>query len=66
MVLQCLALFVEESLLFNCLHLSVRLKHIEGDLKKKQDNLKSTEKEYEKDSAVSDKLQKEKKKIEVS
>lgn len=42
-----------------------RLKHNEGELKKKKADLKSTEKGYEKDAAVAAKLQKEKDKIEV-
>ncbi len=43
----------------------IRLKHAEGELKKKKADLKSTEKGYQKDLNESEKLKKEKDKIAV-
>ena len=48
------------------LYRSNRLKHSESELKKKKADLKSTEKGYEKDVDVAEKLKKEQEKIEVS
>ena len=45
--------------------LSQRLKHSDSELKKKKADLKTTEKGYEKDAAVAEKLKNEQDKIEV-